>query len=226
MSIAVRQTRIGYGLLTKLISGTPLLWTQIIARDPKPFRGFGYLTVSGGSLPSRQLTELAAVFPGAEIIRTYGQTETFRTLLCRDPGVDTLGFPIEGVSAKILRDDGSECESDEPGELVHSGAGEMLGYFGEASVSREGIRTGDIFARGTTGFRYLGRRDDMIKRFDSRVHLKEIELAVSDCAGVIDAAVIARAAPEEDVRQTLIRAYVQLRNKRDGNETSQEEILD
>ena len=80
-------------------------------------------------------------------------------------------------------------ELSEDGELIHSGAGTMLGYldspdFGETTR----VPTGDLFARGPDGaYRYLGRRDDMIKINGNRIYPREIELelarhpAVADC---------------------------------------------
>lgn len=155
-------------------------------------------------MPRRFLLKLAQLFPGAEIIRTYGQTETFRTLICRDIENESQGLPIKGVSATI----------DDDGQLVHASAGQMMGYFGDVTSApgAQGVRTGDLFVRKTDGFHYLGRNDDMIKRFEARFHLRELELVIAEINGVADAAVVAKPAAPADTRQTLLKAFVQLRD--------------
>ncbi len=186
------------------VTGTPLMWTQILALKSQPVRGLRYLTVSGGTLPRRQLLELAELFPGAEIIRTYGQTETFRTLICRDIENESQGLPIKDVWATI----------DQSGELLHSGAGQMMGYFGDDSSApgSGGVRTGDLFVLKADGFHYLGRNDDMIKRFEARFHLREVELTIAELSGIADVAVVSKVAPDGDIRQMLLNAFVQLRD--------------
>ncbi len=185
------------------VTGIPLMWTQILALNSPPVRGLRYITVSGGTLPRRQLLELAQLFPDAEVIRTYGQTETFRTLICRDLENESQGMPIQDVVANI----------NEAGELVHAGAGQMMGYFGDdmSAPDARGVRTGDLFQRKSDGFYYIGRNDDMIKRFEARFHLRELELVIAELNGVADAAVVAKPAPAGDTRQMLLKVFVQLR---------------
>jgi acyl-coenzyme A synthetase/AMP-(fatty) acid ligase len=133
------------------------------------------------------LEELQAHLPSTEILRTYGQSETFRTLLGRGLGQRGLGGPITGVRARLSPD----------GELIHAGAGAMAGYLGETPVDPAlGIATGDYFRRDERGgFHFLGRRDDLIKRQDYRVSLFEVERAVEAVPGVREAAVLHFGAP-------------------------------
>ena len=60
-----------------------------------------------------------------------------------------LGVAGAGAEVLVLREDGSECGPDEPGELVHRGALVGMGYWGDAEKTAEVFdgtvyRTGDI----------------------------------------------------------------------------------
>lgn len=191
------------------ITGTPLMWKQLFqqVRDSRPvFTSLRFITVSGGSLPETSFNDLRSLFPNAEILRTYGQTETFRSLLHRGTATHSLGRPLQNVQLKLKAD----------GELIHSGAGQMLGYFGNESATQEklradGIHTGDIFRVDENGeYHYIGRKDDMVKRFEYRLHLGEIEETVRLHSDIENVIVLARSAPPGDIRETLLRAYVSL----------------
>ena len=93
----------------------------------------------------------------------------------------------------MLREDGSECADDEPGELVHRGALVGMGYWGDAEKTAErykllpgrdaglqlpeyAVFSGDTVRRDADGFLYfIGRRDEMIKTSGYRVSPTEVE---------------------------------------------------
>ena len=149
---------------------------------------------------------------GVDIIRTYGQTETFRTVLSHGDqlGRDAscLGRVVEGVQAVIVDEEGRVCGPGEVGQLVHFGAGVMSGYLhdealtagkliegralGLETISAWGVLTGDLFeVDADGGFRYRGRMDGMVKRSGYRVYVEEIERTLAGCAGVSEVAVVA-----------------------------------
>lgn len=192
------------------ITGTPLMWKQLFyhlnesGQHPR-YESLRFATVSGGSLDESSLQELSALFPRAEIFRTYGQTETFRSLFHRGLKTHSLGKPLSDVQLHL--------ESD--GELIHRGAGQMLGYFGNEHATQEklqsdGIHTGDIFKVDSSGeYHYIGRKDDLVKRFEYRLHLGEIEEVLKLLPTVSNAVLISRPAKAGDLRGTLLRAFVQ-----------------
>jgi long-subunit acyl-CoA synthetase (AMP-forming) len=61
------------------------------------------------------------------------------------------GVPIAGTEARILRDDGSEADINEPGDLFYRGPNVVLGYYGNEKATRETfsadgwLKTGDRF---------------------------------------------------------------------------------
>jgi acyl-coenzyme A synthetase/AMP-(fatty) acid ligase len=186
------------------ITGTPMMWVQLLNATKDQYPSLRYVTVSGGSLTAGVLRELQTVFPNATIIRTYGQTETFRTLMNKDSADLSQGQPLPGVKAFLVAN----------GELVHSGEGEMLGYWQDevSSLKKktpEGIRTGDLFSRDSSGaFHYIGRNDDMLKRFEHRLNISEIEAAIVDLQMIAEVAVVSKPAPPSDPRQVLLAAFV------------------
>ncbi len=70
----------------------------------------------------------------------YGLTEAFRSTylppaeLARRP--DSMGRAIPNAEVLVVRPDGTLCDADEPGELVHRGALVALGYWNDAAQAR------------------------------------------------------------------------------------------
>jgi len=85
--------------------------------------------------------------------------------------------------------------------MVHFGEGTMSGYWRDPELTRErmiangsavGVLTGDHFAVQPNGqFRFIGRKDDLVKRMDHRVSLREIEVMIRDSQLVEDVCVVA-----------------------------------
>ena len=95
----------------------------------------------------------------------------------------------------MLREDGSACAVDEPGELVHRGPLVASGYWNDAEKTAERFKllpqaarpgglqlpeyavfSGDTVRRDSEGFLYfIGRRDEMMKTSGYRVSPTEVE---------------------------------------------------
>ena len=93
----------------------------------------------------------------------------------------------------MLREDGTPCAPNEPGELVQRGALVALGYWNDPQKTAERFRplpgrepglvlpelavfSGDTVRRDEDGFLYfIGRRDEMIKTSGYRVSPTEVE---------------------------------------------------
>jgi acyl-CoA synthetase (AMP-forming)/AMP-acid ligase II len=185
------------------ITGTPLLWNSLLSlKQVDPLNFSGYLTVSGGTLTSPQLKKMKYLFPHARMIKTYGQTETFRSLAQTDDHkmmIDSHGKGIAGVHLEVINDQLQPCAVGEIGQLIHFGQGTMSGYFNDLNLTTQklisshngaghGVLTGDYFRVLKEGeFQFMGRRDDLIKRMDHRVHLSEIRNGLCQFSWVRDA---------------------------------------
>jgi acyl-coenzyme A synthetase/AMP-(fatty) acid ligase len=211
------------------ISGTPLQWIgllreiPIVAKSADRNRTLKYLTVSGGSLEVEAIDRIRSYFERAVVIKTYGQTETFRSLISKTlPGEKlsaSLGLPLQGVTLELIDDTGSTVRGPGHGQLVHNGPGTMMGYLNkrtapddskQKSYLTSGILTGDYFDRDEAGmYYYKGRRDDLIKRFELRLFLSETEEAIRELPYIELAIVLSRAV--KDARQNEMVAFVTLK---------------
>jgi len=174
---------------------TQLAWPDSIKQHLR------YFANTGGRMPRDTLDQLRARVPAARPYLMYGLTEAFRSTYLPPEEVDrrpdSIGKAIPNAEILVLREDGSECAADEPGELVHRGALVGLGYWGDADKTAErykllpagtqarlsglqlpeyAVFSGDTVRRDAEGFLYfIGRRDEMIKTSGYRVSPTEVE---------------------------------------------------
>lgn len=179
----------------------PEVWKGFLsyAKNHKvSFLNPGFITVSGGSLDQESLKALKEQFVDTKIIKTYGQTETFRSLACTDQAEvenETLSPIIDGVKPIILDKDNEMCKVGEVGQLIHCGNGSMLGYWCDEvrtaaklkniTSSEKAIMTGDYFeVVAENKYKFLGREDDLIKIGGNRFFLSEIETSAMNSGQV------------------------------------------
>ncbi|MBG6080404.1 acyl-CoA ligase (AMP-forming), exosortase A system-associated [Rubrivivax gelatinosus] len=160
-----------------------------------------YFANTGGRMPRETLAALRARVPRAKPFLMYGLTEAFRSTYLPPEEVDrrpdSIGRAIPNAEILVLRDDGSECGPDEPGELVHRGALVGQGYWNDPEKTAErykplpagiggrvaglqipeiAVFSGDTVRRDAEGFLYfVGRRDEMMKTSGYRVSPTEVE---------------------------------------------------
>jgi len=158
------------------------------------------------------LKSLRHKLPAVAIYLMYGLTEAFRSTYL-DPALvdlraDSIGQAIPGNEVLVLRADGSVCEADEVGELVHRGPLVTLGYWNDPEASaarfkplpptRHGWRlpelavwSGDLVRRDAQGYLYfVGRNTDLIKISGYRISPVEVEDVLCRVAGVRELAVV------------------------------------
>ncbi|THG97174.1 hypothetical protein EW145_g7663, partial [Phellinidium pouzarii] len=141
-----------------------------------------------------------------EILEGYGLSEaTIGSLARVNPGQYSMypdpastGVLLPGQEGRILREDGSEADFNETGELLIKGENVALGYWGDEQATRETflpdgwLRTGDRFRVDEAGqFYYEDRLKDTLKISGAQVAPAEIErvLLTHPRGLVIDAAV-------------------------------------
>ncbi|MDR1661384.1 MAG: acyl-CoA ligase (AMP-forming), exosortase A system-associated [Azoarcus sp.] len=185
------------------LTAVPPLWIQL-AQLPWP-PGIGehlrYFANTGGHMPRATLERLRANLPAAKPYLMYGLTEAFRATYLPpeeiDRRPDSIGKAIPNAEVLVLREDGSECAPNEPGELVQRGALVGLGYWNdpertaerykslpagtgghaaESTLPEIAVFSGDTVRRDEDGFLYfICRRDETIKTSGYRVSPTEIE---------------------------------------------------
>ena len=175
-----------------------------------------YLTQAGGAMSPTLTRRMRAALPDARLFVMYGQTEATSRLTWLPPErldekLGSVGIPVDGVELRIVREDGSDAATGEPGEVRVRGANVMRGYWNNpdatAAVLHEGwLRTGDMGHLDADGYLFLaGRRSDMIKTGAHRVHPNDIEDVILELAGVSEAAVVGI---DDDVLGQVIKAFV------------------
>lgn len=170
-----------------------------------------YITSTGGRMPHSLVMSLKKKLPSTEIFLMYGLTEAFRSTYLSPELIDTkpnsIGKAIPNAEIRVLRPDGSECDVDEVGELVHMGPLVAKGYWNDPERTARRFRavpggdndrsteravwSGDLVTRDAEGFIYfVGRNDDMIKSSGYRISPTEIEEVVyrsgqvGECAAI------------------------------------------
>ena len=100
-----------------------------------------YFANTGGRMPGETLTALRQRVPNAKPFLMYGLTEAFRSTYLPPEEVDrrpdSIGKAIPNADILVLREDGSACGPEEPGELVHRGALVGMGYWNDATKTAE-----------------------------------------------------------------------------------------
>jgi acyl-CoA ligase (AMP-forming) (exosortase A-associated) len=192
------------------LAAVPPLWIALARLAWPADCTLRFITNSGGAMPVPTVQALQAALPAARIFLMYGLTEAFRSTylppaeLARRP--DSIGRAIPNAEILVVRPDGSLCDADEPGELVHRGALVALGYWNDPARTAQRFRpapgrdpglplaelavwSGDTVRRDADGYLYfIGRSDDMIKVSGYRISPTEIESVLYTTGLVAEAA--------------------------------------
>jgi len=206
------------------LGAVPPLWNQLARLEWPRDCTLRYVTNSGGAMPGATLAALRRALPQAQAFLMYGLTEAFRSTYLppseieRRPG--SMGRAIPNAEILVVRPDGSACDADEPGELVHRGALVALGYWNDPAKTAERFRpapghdpalplaemavwSGDTVRRDADGYLYyIGRSDDLIKVSGYRISPTELEDAVYGL-GTVDEAV-AFGVPHPELGQAIV----------------------
>ena len=202
------------------LAAVPPLWNQLAQLDwpADAATSLRYFTNSGGAMPKTTLAALRARLPNAKPYLMYGLTEAFRSTYLPPEEVDrrpdSMGKAIPDAEILVVREDGSICAPDEPGELVHRGALVSLGYWNDREKTAARFRpapqliqglplpevavwSGDTVKTDNEGFLYfIGRRDEMIKTSGYRVSPTEVEEVIYTTQLVSEVAAIGISHPE------------------------------
>lgn len=196
------------------LTAVPPLWIQLTQlKWPDTVTDhLRYIANTGGRMPLETLRQLRAALPKTKPFLMYGLTEAFRATYLPPEQVDrrpdSIGKAIPNAEILVLREDGTPCIPNEPGELVQRGALVGLGYWNDPEKTAErykplpgrepglvlpeiAVFSGDTVRMDEEGFLYfIGRRDEMIKTSGYRVSPTEVEEViygtglVAECAAL------------------------------------------
>jgi acyl-CoA ligase (AMP-forming) (exosortase A-associated) len=208
------------------LTAVPPMWIQIAGIEwPQSVDGhLRYIANTGGRMPFELLQQLRAKVPRSKVYLMYGLTEAFRATYLPPEEVtrrpDSIGKAIPNSEILVLREDGTPCGPDEPGELVQRGALVALGYWNNTEATAERFKplprsadsgtvmpeiavfSGDTVRMDAEGFLYfIGRRDEMIKTSGYRVSPTEVEEIIYS-TGLVDECV-AFGVPDDALGQVI-----------------------
>lgn len=200
-----------------LFFGVPTIYVRLLELAGDQAQRIGErmrLFVSGSApLPAHVMEAFRAKF-GHTILERYGMSETLMNISNpyegeRRPG--SVGFPMPGVSVKLLDAKGQTVSDGETGEVYVRGPNLCAGYWRRPDATAEAFadgwfRTGDLAERADDGYYTLrGRRTELIISGGFNIYPHEIEDLLLEQPGVREAVVCG--VPDER-RGELPIAYV------------------
>ena len=195
-----------------IFCGVPTLYAALVAEQEKkgtpPEHCVRLCTSAGEALP-RDIGERWERLWRAEIVDGVGSTEMLHIFLSNRPGdivYGTSGIPVPGYEVRLVDEHDEDVPEGEVGELLVRGPSSAEGYWNRRSKSMSTFqghwtRTGDKYERTADGrFVYCGRTDDMFKVSGIWVSPFEVEQALVEYPGILEAAVVARADDKDLVK--------------------------
>ena len=155
--------------------------------------------VGAAPMPVAQLEAFEKKFGGTMYVG-YGLTESGpgvavqREGVARKPG--STGQPMEGVTVRIVDDDGLERPRGEVGEIAVRGENVSPGYYKNPQATAETFRDGWLFT-GDMGYLdgddhlfVVERKKDLVIRAGLNIYPKDVEEVIHRMAGVREVAVV------------------------------------
>ena len=139
--------------------------------------------------------------------------------------LDAVGKPMSLVDVRVVDPEGNDCPVGQVGEIVVQGDQVMKGYFGNPEATAQAFRggwfhTGDLARQDDEGFLYIvDRTKDMIITGGENVYSSEVENAIYEHPGVLQAAVIGL--PDERWGELVTAVIV----RKPGAEVTEDEIV-
>ncbi len=166
---------------------------------------------------------------GLEIVNGIGSTESIGTQLASHlPGYKpgATGWPVPGVQAKIIDEEGNECAPGVTGRLVVKACYGTM-YWHDVERQKRAVidgwsLSGDYAYKDEDGlFWHVSRIDDIIKSRGYRVSPGEVEDALHEHEAVFESTVIGIPDPEQGQR---VKAFVILKDGFAGSPELVEEL--
>jgi len=175
-----------------------------MAREPgfpsKDLSALRTIGAAGAPVPLPTLRTWLA--RGVVMQQAYGMTEAAPGCTVLDSAdaerkIGSVGKPVFFTDLKVVRPDGSEASTGEVGEVLVSGPNIMAGYWNDQErtagvLTADGwYHTGDAGQLDDEGFLYIrDRYTDLIISGGENVYPAEVESALLELPGVVEAAVI------------------------------------
>ncbi|WP_369193175.1 amino acid adenylation domain-containing protein [Streptomyces djakartensis] len=204
------------GIDGHILSGVPSVLGELTGHlDKAP--DVRTVVLAGDVLPARLVKQLRDALPGARIVNSYGQSETFYATTCSLPAgeewtggdVAPIGTPLGNMRAYVLGPGLAPVPQGVVGELYVAGACVGRGYHDRPGLTAERYvpspfgpagermyRTGDLARWNARGeLECVGRGDGQVKVRGFRIETAEVEAVITAHPGISEAVVIGRELP-------------------------------
>ena len=189
----------------QIMAGVPVLFEQM-AKQPgfaaADLSALELVTIAGARAPVPVIRSW--LDKGVLLRQAYGMTEL--------GGISSLNPPEQAVDRpesvgrgtvftrhRVVRPDGTDCDPEEPGEIIVSGPGVTPGYWRNERAYAEAMRdgwfhSGDVGIKDADGYiRLVDRLKDIIITGGYNVAPSEIESVISELPQVIEVCVVSAA---------------------------------
>ncbi|TMM45947.1 long-chain-fatty-acid--CoA ligase FadD [Colwellia ponticola] len=158
------------------------------------------MSLGGGMAVQRPVAERWQKITKTRLLEGYGLTECAPLVTLSPYNLaaydGSIGLPASSTDVKIMREDGTEADIGESGEMWVKGPQVMLGYYNCPEATDEVLKdgwfaTGDIAMMNDQGFfTIVDRKKDMIIVSGFNVYPNEIEEVLAMHEGILEAAAI------------------------------------
>ena len=185
-----------------LFFGVPTIYIRLLEQSAEIAKQIGanmrLFACGSAPLPPQVMEDFETKY-GHVILERYGMTETLMNISNpytgeRRPG--TVGFPLPGISAKIILPNGETAAIDEEGEVCVKGPNVFAGYWKKDQATIDSFidgyfKTGDMGVLSEDGYFTLrGRKSDLIISGGFNIYPREIEEFLLEQAGISEAVVV------------------------------------
>ena len=202
------------------------LLAQFGKLDQRDYSSLKLVLFAGEVFPIKYLKLLKSSWKHPRYFNLYGPTETNVCTFYEVPQLIAesqnepvpIGKACPYCEPLVVSENGREVRAGEEGELCIAGASVLQGYWDLPENTAKAFlrgrdvrwyRTGDIVVELPDGnYKFLGRRDRMIKKRGYRIELGEIEVALYRHPAIKEAAVLAF--PDEE--NVPVKAFASARN--------------
>ncbi|MFI1381991.1 amino acid adenylation domain-containing protein [Embleya sp. NPDC020886] len=200
----------------QVISAVPSVLGELLGHLGKT-TGVRSVVLAGDVLPARLVRQVRAALPDAQIVNSYGQSESFyattfalgATEEWTDGEVAPIGTPLGNMRAYVLGPGLAPVPQGVIGELYVVGTCLGRGYHGRPGMTAERFvanpfgpagermyRTGDLARWNAQGrLECLGRGDGQVKVRGFRIETAEVEAALAQHPGLSEVVVVSREVP-------------------------------
>ena len=195
----------------QIMAGVPVLFEQMAALvgfARADLSSLELVTIAGARAPVPVIR--AWLDKGVLLRQAYGMTELggISTLNPAEQAVDrpeSVGRGTVFTRHRVVRPDGTDCDAEEPGEIIVSGPGVTPGYWRNEAAYAEAMKgggeagggwfhSGDVGIKDADGFiRVVDRLKDIIITGGYNVAPSEIEAVISELPAVLEVCVVSMA---------------------------------